>query len=357
MAQNFPREGVEAEIRKRVVAAWTHYAASPQVGAVVGDVWPQESALIWDCGRLRADGYKVYKSKTAANKFRVAPFRCGRIPFCIPCTRADVQQRAREALDGFQLFTPKEQPMRLWHVVLTAPLTLDGQGWGSKACRDIPRFALVCRRFLQEVWGPGVGGVMSYQDFGETPFRKHHPHFDVIVNGYVLRDGMPVLLPRLDFAGSGGRRRLDDLYRGVSQTLVDMTARAGDLDFRAVGDSGMSRRRVVGYSVREMVDLRKSVYEGDGRVGWRDYEEDTVDWTDRRGFCLWFDEYQSRVNNGQRLHRWFGAMSTRDVRNPVVRAFGGSDPHPGDCGCNQCDDWERLPADWDRPEAGLHTAK
>lgn len=346
MAQSFGAAGVRDEIEKRVEAAWKLWEAHPQAGRLIRDVWPEVANEVWQCGRLFQDGYKVYRSKSTADKFRVAPFRCGKIPFCLPCTNAVNVQRTFEALDAFKLCTPKGEPVRLWHVVLMAPLTEDGQGWGKQASEDIGRFAKVCRRTLEDWWGLGVGGIMAYQDFGERPFAKRAPHFDILLNGYQPGPDKAQPLRRLALE-DGGHRELMNHFRSRAHYTLAAGARDGNFDIKEVGASWSARIRVSGYSLRELVDLRKVEYEPDaGRVGWRSYREDNVDWSTPTGVKAWWSEYSRRVENGQALRRWFGTMARHDARSVLVRGFHGEDPHGLECLCNGCDEWQRLIGQW-----------
>lgn len=353
MAQSFAKSEIDAEVAERVEKAHALWDAAKGGSRLIWDEFPQEAHLVWECGRLRSDGYKLYESKTVANKYRVAPYRCGRIPYCVPCTQAADVGRTMEHLDAFRLFTPKGQPISIWHVVLTAPTPddrpRDGRPdpWGMAAKQDIGRFARVVRKTLEQWFGAGVTGVMSYQDFGERPFAKQHPHFDVLVNGYKLEAGRPVPVGELNLR-DGGRDALSEVYAQNAQAHFGLTATAGDWNVHEVGQSMASRFRIVAYSLREMVDYRKVAYRQEAAaVGWTHYREETVDWTDRRGFRYWHDDYYSRVDNGRQvLRRWFGPMTSRDPRRAVVRAFLGEDPHSVACDCNNCDDWRRLPPEW-----------
>src|SRR5581483_3377722 len=96
------------------------------------------------------------------------PMGCHLVPFCIPCTRQAVTTRVARSMNQFSMCTPRGQPMRFIHIVQTSPLTDDGHGWGLKASWNPRRFARIVWTNLQDAYGdagPGLGGVLSYQDF------------------------------------------------------------------------------------------------------------------------------------------------------------------------------------------------
>lgn len=115
------------------------------------------------------------------------------------------------------------------------------------------------RKSLEEIYGIGIGRLMSYQDFGDRAFDKMAQHMDLTLNGYVT-DAQSTLESARVHLLNGGRGRVD--------AITQKSARAFRLDAHA-SPPGFWRRvegikryfRALKYHWREMVDLGKFDYD------------------------------------------------------------------------------------------------
>jgi hypothetical protein len=248
--------------------------------------------------------------------YKVVPRQvCERIPYCIRCTKANTERRVWDTLNQYSRCTPAGQKLRFQHIVQTAPLTNDGEGWGLAASKDIAKFAAIVWGSLVEFHGPGIGAYMSYQDFGEQGFNKRHPHMDLTLNGWMLEDGKAVHTPRLELRG-GGRAQWDDSIRARA-TVFQVDARRGSPDFGVVKVGVRQYYKILRYQVREMIDLRKLTYRTSPEIiQWTGYKDQppaamTVD-----HFLDGLQEYQTRTKAWTRqaqLHRSFGHMAKKSL--------------------------------------------
>lgn len=344
MAQTFPESGIEVEARKRRDLHASRWAAHGDAKRFFRDwIGPSDAGLavaLADCRR----GYRPYRSKAAPDKYKLVARSCKEVPWCIPCTQAKNFQRARQVEELVGRFTPDGEKPRWIHCVFRAQLMDDLQGWGMEARKDPGRFLRVVRASLDDFFGPGLGGYASYQDFGERPFSKPLPHWDLLLNGWRIDNGAILPLREADWTG-GDRDRLNAAYDGRVLTY-GMDAKPGNSWIGRVKIGFGAGRGELAYSVREMVDLRKLRYEeGLGRLGWVHYRDGSVDWTRAEFFRPWYGEYQERVRPEvpNVVHRPFGYMWGMKSRRRRELGFIDEVPeHGGGCACRDCDDWEAV---------------
>ena len=232
-------------------------------------------------------------------------------------------------------------------MVFMAPLTEQGEGWGAEAMRDLGRFFWVVWRALKEWLGLGLGGWLSYQDFGESPFRKSAPHIDLTLNGWRANCQAPEKIPA-SFGGGGDKERLNEAFLAAAFAAG---FRIGDKPGNSwVGEVREGRAALVGsvaYQVRELVDLRKVEYPPESRwVGWRSYKDGSVDRMPADRFMDWYRAYEGRArpHDAHAVHRAHGFMAGRNLRDLRLLGFSDEGPeHELGCGCSECEDWEKVP--------------
>lgn len=351
MAQTFPVAAVGEEVAKRRLRQRRTWDQFLQVRRFVKDwVAPDHDGLALALASCRQD-YQAWRSRSVPDKAKVTPKACWKVPWCVPCSRVKAALRVRHVTDLFTRCTPPGERPRLVHAVFTAPVYDDGTGWGMKARVHVGAFMRTVWRTLEAYYGTGLGGYLSYQDFGERPFSKPHPHVDLLLNGWrVAEPGRPVPIPRPDFAGPD-RARLSECYDAAAHAF-DVVAGPGNSWIGSLRVGLASARDELAYSVRQLVDLRKLVYvtpRGGGpsmRVGWQSYrEEGGIDWTQSNRFASWYEEYRARVrpDAANTIHRAYGHMAPRALREAAAWGFSNEPlPHVEGCACTDCDEWEPL---------------
>jgi len=289
-----------------------------------------------------------YQSVDRSGEFKWNPVGCNQQPWCIFCMKREENRRVMKTFDRFHRCTPALEQPRFIHVVQTASLTEDGKGFGLAASRDIAGFGQVVWAVLREMYGEGIGAVMSYQDFGERGFAKRHPHMDLTLNGWRLGTVGAEHTPRVELR-SGGYERWQATYVAAALRM-DPEARQGNFQVRAVREGTEAYYRMLRYQMREMVDLRKLEYDPHkGVVYWHEYQDarrqrfEVAEW--KAGLA----EYQWRLRRWGsddepeiRLHRYYGILSDRQVRRTQKAMGGVSLPHGDRCPCAECGDWERV---------------
>jgi len=118
------------------------WARHRSLQAFLRDYFPTE----WDRISVCRLDYKPMEETSEPGFVKLVPTRvCERVPYCIQCTRANVERRVRATFDQFARATPRGKPHRFIHVVQTAPLTQDGVGCGARPRpRTIKRSAPSC---------------------------------------------------------------------------------------------------------------------------------------------------------------------------------------------------------------------
>lgn len=103
--------------------------------------------------------------------------------FCPACCPGESRRIAKAQYARFEACSPIEKAPRLAHEVYTLPPHLRARlatpegfgGWKSAVLATI-----------REVHGADVAGVMNLHAHGDEDITKFHPHWDVVINGYVL---------------------------------------------------------------------------------------------------------------------------------------------------------------------------
>ena len=357
------KEALPALIRQhraRIRAEWERF---PHAQRFIEDHFPGPWENIRQC-RLR---YKTLRSTRDPTKWKIAPTYCCReLPFCIHCVNAARHGRITRALNNLHRCTPKGKEVRVVALVQTAPIYDDFTGWGVEASQDFGAFGALVFENLQEFYGEGIGSLMSYQDFGEQAFAKRHPHQDLIVNGWKLQDGQPVLTPTIELKGGGLQRWNQAIAQRATRFRID--AKTGNVRFEDVKTGAKAAYGVLKYKMRELVDFRKIAYNRDQqRLWWISYDKTgrvpprTA--FDVKDFKAGLAEYQWRLgqwpqgdDEGKELHRYYGHMAKRSIRATQKIMGGEIPPHGKDCPCSECGDWERVILDeveeavgWARP--------
>lgn len=337
------KEAVKAHIqsqRRRVQATWDKF---PQARRFLQDHYPEE----WEEARECRQHYRIYRSIEDRRAHKVTPYSCWNIPYCIPCTVSRNVQRTFTALDNFARVTPNGRKPAFVHIVMTAPYTESGEGWGVEASQDVPKFAAVIRKSLMEIYGPDIGGLMSYQDFGERAFDKRMPHMDLTLNGYLvggeIRD-----LPRVQLQ-DGGRARVDAITQKYARAFR-LDAHPSNPWFGRRVEGFQAYYRTLRYQMREMVDFRKLDYDRKTQnVWWKSYKDNSRTKMTVPEFMGGLLEYQERLGAHQgvaegrvELHRYFGYMAKRSLHAIQDRVGGGRLRHRRGCQCGDCMDWERV---------------
>ena len=337
------RSGLEALVKKKSRQVRETWGRHRGLMRFLEDYFPHE----WEDIRHCSLSYKALEEAASPGWYKVAPLNvCHRIPYCIQCTKVNTQRRIRNAFNQFARATPAGRRPRFIHVVQTAPATDDGQGWGWPASRNIRAFGRIVWDALGDLYGPGLGAIMSYQDFGEQAFAKRHPHMDLTLNGYMLHDGTSTLTPRYDLSAGGLQRWDACVMRRATRLQIDASRGNVWLGHAVVGVPAYYAQ--LKYQMRELVDLRKLDYTRNAnRVDWLSYKDNhrtqfTVD-----AFLDGLMEYQMRLrvwNRGERqqLHRAYGTMAKNTI-GTTQRLVDGSDlPHDAHCPCGECGDWHRV---------------
>lgn len=114
--------------------------------------------------------------------------RCCRHALCAACSPQESYRIARAQYAAFEACTPTgNHGPRLAHEVYTLPPYLRPRiatREGFAAWKD------ATLETIREIHGtPDVAGVMNLHPIGDEDLLTFHPHWDVVVNGYVLRDG------------------------------------------------------------------------------------------------------------------------------------------------------------------------
>jgi hypothetical protein len=334
------KDGVRDEIRRRRADVAAYRNRFPTVENLLVDHYPQEWERVRDCRW----NYRVWESVERPGHYKVTPYACWDVPYCVVCTRTTNHQRARAALDRFARATPAGKEPAFVHAVLTAPASPNGEGWGWKASQNVPTFALVIRKALEDVYGPGLGGVMSYQDFGERAFAKRHPHMDLSLNGWLIEDASVKPLPRVRLERGGYDRVAAATARRAKAIHVDAGPSNVDFSARIVGVR--EYYKVLRYQMREMVDFRKAVYSRTKQaVEWLSYKDARRERFTVQEFKAGYLEYRHRLGleGGSRVefHRSFGHLSKRSLPKVEALVGGAPLPHGRKCPCSECGDWER----------------
>lgn len=348
------RQGLDVEKRRQLIESRRLWAPHRSLKLFLQDTMP----AIWDEVRAcRMTGFKESESREWPGYWKAEPvWSCHQIPWCLQCVKADSVRRTLTALNRFANCTPAGKQPRFIHLVQNAPIKYDGPehtwpddvGWGKEASHDLAGFRQVVMRAVEDHYGPGCGAIASYHDFGERAFAKRHPHIDLTLNGWAIRDGKPAALPRLDLTGRGYARWMESITAAASRFRIDAQPGPRSLDVSGVMVGAWSYYGVLKYQMRQIVDLRKIDYSRERReVRWISYKPPyprqrfTVN-----DFLAGLLEYQVRLGafgerDPQQLHAAMGHMAKGRPYRAANAIFQGDDiPHGKRCPCRTCGDWD-----------------
>lgn len=346
MSRVFPWIAVRQEVRERIAARNAKWAISPTAAYWVEDYYPE----VWDRVKGCRLVYTPAESLTRYDKWKlVSKSSCRKVPWCIPCSLAKGQERLGKALDKISRATPEGQRKRVVPWTLVAQVADDHTGVGMAASSDINRFARTVAYFLHQVYDAKageLGWIMSYQDFGERAFQKRHPHWHVTMNGYRWRDGTMTPIEQLNVRGQG-HARITAAWDNALRTFFP-GAKTGNLRAEQPAVGKGNYYGWVKYQVRELVDLRKVVYQrANNRVVWIPYREGVkrADFTGQE-FRAGLEEYRGRVrpNEGNRVHRDCGYLEGGTLKKIAAAIGGEREAHDtASCPCDVCDEWMGQP--------------
>lgn len=340
----YKKEGVAAAIRERQATTRATRARFPTHARFIQDHFPGRWEKIERC-RMH---YRVYESQDRPGHYKIVAEQCHQVPYCILCMKAQEARRVHAALDKFHRCTPASKQPRFTHIVQTAPLTDDGQGWGVAAARDFATFAKIVWRTLNEMYPGNIGALLSYHDFGERAFKKSAPHIDLTLNGWSLQDGAPTRTPTYELRTGGYDSWQAAIVRNAS--VLDLEARPGNLKIAATTTGARNYYRVLRYQMRELVDFRKLEYDRSRQlIWWHSYKDGArtrfpvLEFKARMAAYQWrLGQWPQGQDVGKEIHRAFGHLSKRSLRS-TQKAFGGLPlPHGASCPCSECGDWERV---------------
>ena len=107
--------------------------------------------------------------------------------YCPACNPAESDRIWKAQYTRLRKYTPKGAPVRLTHEVYTLPVELRHliarpEGYAG--------FKEAVRQTVREIHQADVCGVMNLHPIGDENLDIFHPHWDVIVHGYRIDDGV-----------------------------------------------------------------------------------------------------------------------------------------------------------------------
>lgn len=292
---------------------------------------------------------RVARDVVQSDRYKVRLYGCHVEPWCFACTNEAKWRRVAAALRTFQACTPAGQQPRFAHIVMTAPIFPDGAGWGRFARREIKAFRDVTWRVTKAAYGAGIGGLLSYQDFGETPFPKGHPHMDYTINGWTLVDGKPERTPTYDLKNGGHARWVKRVQEQVTaRWLLPAAEGVTNLNIQGFVTGIPAYVRALAYQLRELVDVRKMTYDRARQlVYWSSYRDNTRAKMTVQDFQQGLADYAGRLGSwGHRqatsLHVTAGHMARRAITKTSDAMGAVEPPHRRGCYCTECSEWEVI---------------
>lgn len=334
----------KARRQGRHAAYWSKHA---DLYRFLQDFEPAIADRVRECGKHLIEERRVDDRRVR----RLRPIRPCRVrPWCHFCSEYTAYRRVSDAMKGFQRCTPAGEKPRFIHIVQVAPHGRDGQykdgsDWGRHACRNVKAFRGVVWRALEDLYGPGIGGIASYQDFGEEGFAKRHPHVDLTLNGWQMGDEGQVKTKRYQLGGNGRERWEATVQARASRFIVNPARGSFNLEPARVGVRPYWH--TLEYQMREMIDVRKLQYSREGSiVYWKSEKYGTRQKFVASEWYAGYIEYSDRLRqfrgHGQSgLHASHGHMAKRSIRKTQL-AMGGEVRHDSDCGCRECAEWEPV---------------
>ena len=338
--------GVESAIRQLKAQHQAERARHPNADRYLRDHLPEVAAKVAQC-RTRA---RVARDRMRPNRYKVRLYGCHVEPWCFACVREAKHRRANQALERFQRCTPVGFEPRFGHIVQTAQLTEDGDGWGTQASRLVKDFSDTIWRVVSDFYGPGAGAFASYHHFGERGFGKIIPHIDLTINGYRLTDSGAQQTPTYPLQAGGYARwvkRTQD--HAAARFLIDPDGVQTNLNIQSFVVGIPAYYGAILYQVRELVDVRKIADYDRPRqlIYWSSYRENRRERMTVQQFKDALAEYQSSVGawgkmQARHLHRPYGHMADGKLKKTQQAMGGQLRDHRRNCPCSECSDWEVL---------------
>lgn len=257
--------------------------------------------------------------------------RSCRHALCPACSPQESHRIARSQYAAFESCTPKgKHGPRLAHEVYTLPPHLRPRVANPDGFAAWKNATLAT---LREIHGTlDVAGVMNLHPIGDADLLTFHPHWDVLLNGYVLRDA------RVPVEHRPRRIHYDDaraIYTRHLTRALDLSGedapRVVDLYLdRARGIFHSSRRKtwhMVRYSARHVYQPQNAwLHENATRGDWwykptRKAATQVYEGRDAIASLMAVDA----ALRGRRRRVWFGYMQNR-VLPSSARLFGNAPP-------------------------------
>ncbi|HUR61952.1 MAG TPA: hypothetical protein VM286_06265 [Candidatus Thermoplasmatota archaeon] len=381
MPEDLGRDGIPDAIRKARHVTRKTWARAPTLTHFLRDHAPAQWEAIQTCSL----DYNIKQDPHNPKLYKIQPKRCHKIPWCIICTQYKHFIRVLNHLNKLSECTPKGQQIHTLHIVQTAPIYDHGlnpkEGWGVDASNNLDAWFQIVWKTLLDAYGPGIGAILNYQDYGEQIFHKRHPHIDLVLNGWTIQGKDAQAIQEYNLKDHGYEKFQNQLLQNAQQHWPT-NGKHGNLRIKPRKPSTALARQVLDYSSREIIDFRKMRYNHETQqVAWHNYK--TNDWNlmDVHQTLAGFTEYEMRLgvfesnraygidnddeadNNTQnQLHRAFGHMSNKLLHKTSANIGGTPLPHNQDCICSQCRDWQLVilddvdreigkapPINWRRP--------
>ncbi|MCA1818507.1 MAG: hypothetical protein LC620_00380 [Halobacteriales archaeon] len=338
-------EGVNGAVRRLKAEHRGEMARHPHVMRFLHDHMPAIHAKVAAC-RNRP---RVAQDVVRWDRYKVRLYGCHVEPWCVACTNEAKWRRVAAAIDAFHACTPAGKQPRFAHVVMTAPIFDDGKGWGRFARENLKAFRDITWKTTKAAFGPGIGGLLSYQDFGEKPFLKGHPHMDYTINGWTLEASEPTKTPEYTLKGGGHQKWVHRVQAAVAARWL-LPPNEGTTNFRIQPFvTGVPEYvGVLAYQLRELVDVRKLEYDRTRQlVYWKSYRDNTRTKLTVPEFFEGLRDYQRRLGEWGRhqaasLHVATGHMARRTIGITATAMGSEERNHRRGCHCGDCTEWELV---------------
>lgn len=273
---------------------------------------------------LREKILRCCRAQLAGNMRRTCRHR-----LCPACNSRESRTRAEAQYLRFAQCTPPGKPVRLAHEVYTLPphlrhLIVTPEGFAAWR-----RATLATIREAHD--GADVAGVMNLHPIGDTDFAVFHPHWDVVVNGYVLKDGRP----RAHRPGRPDFKQIRAAYiRNLARELrlaPEWVPETAEIHIGVKGGrinhSQTKTRHIVRYSARDVYLPHRAWLDDHGTKGdWRYKPRERqrlVIVKEGKDAMTALLSHDAKLE-GRKRHVWFGYMQNR-LRKTAENAFQTAD--------------------------------